>query len=139
MANNPKVRSILRERFGIDIPEDTVFLPGLHNTTTDDVHIYDTEERYAELFNEKGKHGYAVIKNIEKNAYDWSQVRPEWGLSGNFAMVIGRRSLTKNANLRGKVFLHSYDYRLDRKGFILENILSGPDRKGFIITMWWAG
>jgi len=158
MANNPKVRSILRERFGIDIPEDTVFLPGLHNTTTDDVHIYDTEtlpakysfllekiredllkaklltseERYAELFNEKGKHGYAVIKNIEKNAYDWSQVRPEWGLSGNFAMVIGRRSLTKNANLRGKVFLHSYDYRLDRKGFILENILSGP----LIVAQW---
>ncbi len=158
MANNPKVRVLLKERFGIDIPEDTFFLPGIHNTTTDDVYIYDTEvlpakysfllekvkedlfkaklltseERYIELFDDKEKSDYMRIKEIEKNAYDWSQVRPEWGLSGNFAMIIGRRALTEKANLRGKVFLHSYDYRLDKKGFILENILSGP----LIVAHW---
>jgi uncharacterized protein YbcC (UPF0753/DUF2309 family) len=26
----------------------------------------------------------------------------------------------------GRVFLHSYDYRVDKRGFLLENILAGP-------------
>jgi uncharacterized protein YbcC (UPF0753/DUF2309 family) len=26
----------------------------------------------------------------------------------------------------GRVFLHSYDCRVDKKGFLLENILAGP-------------
>ena len=69
---------------------------------------------------------------VLENAYDWSQVRPEWGLSGNYAFVIGRRETTRDLNLEGKVFLHSYDYRIDMKGFLLENILSGP----LVVGQW---
>ena len=36
MANKPEVRKELKNR-GIEIPEDTWFLPGEHNTTTDRV------------------------------------------------------------------------------------------------------
>ena len=57
---------------------------------------------------------------------DWSQVRPEWGLSQNLYFVIGRRHLTEQAELNGRAFLHSYDYRVDPKRRLLENILTGP-------------
>jgi hypothetical protein len=63
---------------------------------------------------------------------DWSQVRPEWGLSRNAYMVIGRRSLTMDMSLEGRSFLHSYDYRLDPMQRLLENILTGP----LVVAQW---
>ncbi|GAB6065937.1 YbcC family protein [Aquifex pyrophilus] len=158
MANNPEVRKLMRERFNVDIPENTYFIPALHNTTTDEVVLYETDklpeevrqrlkeiegdlhratvltalERYDELFEENREEEVRKAYKVAENAYDWSQVRPEWGLSGNYAFVIGGRYLTKHLNLEGKVFLHSYDYRIDRKGFLLETILSGP----MIVGQW---
>jgi uncharacterized protein YbcC (UPF0753/DUF2309 family) len=66
---------------------------------------------------------------------DWSQVRPEWGLSGNAAFIIGRRHVSEKLDLEGRVFLHSYDWRADRKGRLLENILTGPLVVGQWISM----
>ncbi|AEB12699.1 DUF2309 domain-containing protein [Marinithermus hydrothermalis] len=155
MANHPKVRELLKQKHGISIPETTHFVPGLHNTTTDAVQLYDLEylpskllpvlegvradleaatlhtaqERALEL---GVKPEYAEVL---EHAYDWSQVRPEWGLSGNYAFVIGRREVTRALDLKGKVFLHSYDYRVDPKGRLLENILSGPLIVGHWINM----
>lgn len=152
MANDPKVRNLLRERFGISIPEDTYFVPGIHNTTTDEVKLHDLEllppkvipiiERIEDDLKRAGE-TTAIERaeelgvepsysRVEENAYDWSQVRPEWGLSGNYAFVIGRREITEGINLDGKVFLHSYDYKVDPKGFLLENILSGP----LVVGQW---
>ena len=152
MANDPKVRELLRDRYSIDIPESTFFVPGLHNTTTDEVTLHDldlvppkllpllekieedlrraTEATALERAKELGTD--PEYSRVLENAYDWSQVRPEWGLSGNYAFVIGRRETTRRMNLEGKVFLHSYDYRVDRKGFLLENILSGP----LVVGQW---
>ena len=42
MANRPEVRDGLRER-GIDIPDDTWFIGGYHDTCSDDVELYDLE------------------------------------------------------------------------------------------------
>jgi uncharacterized protein YbcC (UPF0753/DUF2309 family) len=63
---------------------------------------------------------------------DWSQVRPEWGLSGNAYFIIGRRALTQSRALDGRAFLHSYDYRVDPKRRLLENILTGP----LVVGQW---
>ncbi len=161
MANKKEVREKLRER-GINIPEDTVFIPGEHNTTTDEVELYDLDtvppehmpylrkviedlklagkltalERCKELpTSENCKEEEEAFKEVLRNSVDWTQVRPEWGLSGNYAFIVGRRELTKNLNLRGKVFLHSYDYRKDPKGLLLEIILSGPLVVGEWINM----
>lgn len=68
----------------------------------------------------------------QRNASDWSQARPEWGLSRNAAFVIGRRQLTAGMDLEGRVFLNSYDYRCDPKGRLLENILAGP----LVVGQW---
>ncbi len=159
MANNPRVREKLRER-GIDIPDDTYFLAGEHNTTTDEVEFFDTEnlpathtpflkqitedirqagfrtalERCADLECETNREKDAHT-SVKKNSVDWTQVRPEWGLSGNYAFIIGGRHLTESINLEGKVFLHSYNWRIDPKGLLLEIILSGPLVVGEWINM----
>ncbi len=149
MANDPQVRSILKERFSINIPEDTFFVPGLHNTTTDEVTLYDFDmlppqltplideirealRRAKVLTATERADELPKTSDVEDNAHDWSQVRPEWGLSGNYAFIIGRRDLTEGLDLGGRVFLHSYDYRKDPKGFFLENIFSGP----LVVGQW---
>jgi uncharacterized protein YbcC (UPF0753/DUF2309 family) len=62
-------------------------------------------------------------------------VRPEWGLSRNAAFIIGRRKLTRAIDLDGRVFLHSYDYRMDPAGRFLEIVMTGPQVVGQWINM----
>lgn len=163
IANKPSVREHLRDQ-GIDIPDDTWFVPGLHNTTTDQLRLHDLDllpashlvyldrlsnglqaaahlcaaERMPSLLG-GGDDGDAPPANPTsayraawRNALDWSQVRPEWGLSRNAAFVIGRRHITHALDLEGRVFLHSYDYHFDPKGRLLENILGGP----LVVGQW---
>jgi hypothetical protein len=67
-----------------------------------------------------------------RRAADWAEPQPEWGLAGNAAFVIGPRSMTKGLNLRGRVFLHSYDPGLDVDGSTLELLLTAP----MVVTQW---
>jgi len=158
MANKPAVRQRLLEQ-GITIPDDAWFVPALHNTTTDEIVMHDlellpsshpvyfdrlkngllaarrlcTQERIPELdFISKQPSSVDADKRALRNAMDWSQVRPEWGLSRNVYFIIGPRSLTETFSLEGRAFLHSYDYRVDRKLRLLENIMSGP----LVVGQW---
>ncbi len=158
MANKPAIRQRLRKQ-GVDIPDDAWFVPAMHNTTTDEVDLHDldllpsthpiyldrlranfiaasrlcAQERVPtlEFISEVTKPENAD-KQALRNAMDWSQVRPEWGLSRNVYFIIGRRSLTKTFSLDGRAFLHSYDYRVDSKLLLLENILTGP----LVVGQW---
>jgi hypothetical protein len=161
MANKPLVREQLAKN-GIAIPQDTYFIAGLHNTTTDDIDLFDLEDlppthrkdllqlvRDLELagtrnsqercarFPEIGASPSAAKarRAVHRRAGDWSQVRPEWGLSGNAAFIIGRRALTRGINLDGRAFLHSYDYREDLDGRLLEVVMTGPQIVGQWINM----
>jgi len=159
MANKPEVRQRLNE-IGIQIPDDTCFVPALHNTTTDEISLYDldlipsshlvyldrlrkgltaasrlcAQERLPTLHDTNGnqEEPAAAQRFMDRNSLDWSQVRPEWGLSGNAYFVIGNRALTRKAKLNGRAFLHSYDYRLDKRRRLLENILTGP----LVVGQW---
>lgn len=157
MGNKPAVRQRLKLQ-GIDIPDDAWFIPALHNTTTDEVAMHDldllpsthpvyldrlqnglisacrlcTQERVPSLeFVSKTPIEHAN-KRAQRNAMDWSQVRPEWGLSRNVYFVIGRRNLTAACSLEGRAFLHSYDYKVDSKQRLLENIITGP----LVVGQW---
>ena len=57
---------------------------------------------------------------------------PEWGLSRNAYFIIARRDLTQQLALDGRAFLHSYDYRVDPKRRLLENIITGP----LVVGQW---
>jgi uncharacterized protein len=161
MANKPLVREQLAKN-GIVIPQDTYFVAGQHNTTTDDVDLIDLEdlppthrkdllqlvrdlesagtlnsqERCARFPETKTSlPASKARRTVHRRSADWSQVRPEWGLSGNAAFIIGRRALTRGINLDGRAFLHSYDYREDFDGQLLEVVLTGPQIVGQWINM----
>lgn len=158
IANKSAVREGLRGQ-GIDIPDDTWFVPAFHNTTTDCIQLHDMDllppshlvyvdrlssnlqsatrlsaaERMPTLEPENaGIDPAKAYRNAQRNASDWSQVRPEWGLSRNIGCVIGRRHLTEQMDMQGRVFLQSYDYSIDPKGRLLENILSGA----LVVGQW---
>ncbi|MDS0223065.1 DUF2309 domain-containing protein [Haloarcula sp. S1AR25-5A] len=152
ICNNEAVRAELRDR-GFEIPDDTVFLAGEHNTTTDEVELYDSdvpeshvaelaqlrsdlatarEEAAAERAESMGADGSAAVSETERRAADWAETRPEWGLAGNAGFVIGPRELTSDLDLDGRAFLHSYDWSTDPDGDALEAILTGP----MVVTQW---
>jgi hypothetical protein len=158
MANKPAVRARLREQ-GIDIPDDAWFAPALHDTTTDELQVYDLDHIPAShvVYLDRLHNGLTSASRrcaqeriptlqapevegetrdahleARRNAMDWSQVRPEWGLSGNAYFIIGRRALTQGLSLEGRAFLHSYDYRIDPKRRLLETILTGP----LVVGQW---
>jgi len=158
MANNQKVRERLA-KVGIDIPSDTHFLAGQMNTTTDEIELFDLEdvppthrEDLSLLQQDLNKAAALTSRercgrfpdapqtsketkteaHVRRRSIDWSQVRPEWGLSGNTAFVIGRRELTKGLDLEGRVFLHSYDYREDPNNRLLEVLLTAPQ----VVAQW---
>ncbi|MFQ5992241.1 MAG: DUF2309 domain-containing protein [Nitrospiraceae bacterium] len=161
MANSAQVRAILQER-GLSIPPDTWFLAGKHITTTDRVIFYHLEDvpsthqpDLQELVRDLAQAGMhqalercrrlpgsparlspeTAYRYVARLSADWSQVRPEWGLSGNAAFIVGRRSLTRGINLGGRVFLHSYDPEQDPSGNVLEKIMTAPLIVGEWISM----
>jgi uncharacterized protein len=150
VLNDTAIRDNLAAR-GIQIPPETIFLAAEHNTVTDDVTFLNLNQyqhrmsapiepllaafKEASHLNRRMRKARlpAVIKNaISMNATDWSQVRPEWGLAGNAAMIIGPRSLTENLDMKGRAFLHSYDAQSDNQGQSLEAILTGA----LIVAQW---
>jgi len=158
MANKPAIRERLAKN-GIVIPSDTHFLAGQVDTTTDEVQLFDLEdvptthrrdlarlladlreagrltslERCARLPDAPAALTPArAVAHLRRRSADWSQVRPEWGLSGNAAFIVGRRAITKGLDLAGRVFLHSYDYREDPTNRLLEVLLTAPQ----VVAQW---
>jgi len=153
VCNDETVRADLRER-GYDIPEDTVFLGAEHNTTTDEITLFDDEvpESHRESLEElredleRARAGSATersetltnadpedgVDETARRAVDWAETRPEWGLAGNASFVIGPRELTDDQDLEGRAFLHSYDWSTDPDGDALELIMLGP----LVVTQW---
>ncbi|MFZ5863897.1 MAG: DUF2309 domain-containing protein [Nitrospirota bacterium] len=161
MANKAQVRHALAKN-GLIIPQDTYFIAGQHDTTTDTVELFDLEDiphthmsdldRLLRGLEKAGRRTSRercgrfpelppdlslskAVRETSRRSGDWSQVRPEWGLSGNAAFVIGRRELTHGVDLAGRAFLHSYDYRGDANGRLLEIVMTGPQVVGQWINM----
>ena len=149
LANLPEVRKALAESHNVVIPENTLFIGAEHNTTTDDIVLFDSEvpELHRTLVQTlktnllkaqrtatQDRLGYKVnsVASAQRKANDWGETRPEWGLAKNAGFIVGPRSLTKNTNLYSRCFLHSYDWKLDAEGKALEGIMQGP----LVVTQW---
>jgi len=149
LANLPEVRKALADSHNIIIPEDTIFIGAEHNTTTDDIVLFDSEipashktlvetlkanlvkAQKTATEDRLGSKGNSVA-SAQQKANDWGETRPEWGLAKNAGFIIGERSLTKNTNLDSRCFLHSYDWEMDSEGKALEGIMQGP----MVVTQW---
>ncbi|MEM8530475.1 MAG: DUF2309 domain-containing protein [Chloroflexota bacterium] len=156
VLNDPAVRAQLPAQ-GFQVPADTYFVPGLHDTSIDEVTLFDTDaipeshredvaqlqrwlagagaqvraERSIALGVEKQPQGF-LDKLLRRRAQDWSEVRPEWALARNAAFIAARRERTYGANLEGRSFLHEYDWKTDPDNSILTLILSAP----MVVASW---
>ncbi len=135
MLNDPRVRVGLAAR-GLVVPDDTVFVGGLHNTCNEYVKFADTDRvpaTHLDLFHEaKAAIEVALARNaherarrfgsaplaltpeaarrhMDARAEDLAQVRPEWGHATNALCVVGRRERTRGLYLDRRAFLTSYD------------------------------
>jgi uncharacterized protein YbcC (UPF0753/DUF2309 family) len=151
LLNDQDVRAGLAER-GIAIPEDTLFLAALHDTTTDGVNIYaadhpsaahagdlDRAERWLKSAGVLARGERALrlprsagSRDIPHRARDWAELRPEWALAGCHAFVAAPRSRTAGRDLAGQAFLHDYDWRRDEGFGVLELILTAP----VVVASW---
>ena len=139
MANRAEVRELLRER-GVDIPEDTWFVGGYHDTCGDDVELYDLEDvpathesdvkrieasleearahnakERARRFESSPAHASPAmaLRHVEERSEHLAEPRPEYGHCTNAVCIVGRRSLTRGLFLDRRAFLTSYDASQD--------------------------
>ncbi len=135
MANRPEVRTSLRG-LGIDIPPDTWFIGGYHDTCSDDVELYDLDVVPATHLNDlsriqeslekaraRNAHERArrfescpkdaspdiALRHVEERSEHLAEPRPEYGHCTNAVCIVGRRSLTRGLFLDRRAFLASYD------------------------------
>jgi hypothetical protein len=163
LLNDPATRRGLLQK-GIDIPADTFFVAGLHDTVTDSVDLYDTEtlppshdgdlrklrqwldaagqatrmERAAFL-GTAGLPAPHITADVQRRTRDWAEVRPEWALAGNAAFIAAPRARTRHSNLEGRSFLHDYNWRDDVGFATLQLIMTAPMVVGNWINMQYYG
>src|SRR5581483_1742620 len=150
MANRAEVRERLRER-GIEIPEDTWFVGGYHDSCSDDVELFDLEalpvthqpdlDRLMESLNtarawnahERARRfesapgavtAEAALRHVEERSEHLAEPRPEYGHCTNSVCVVGRRSLTRGLFLDRRAFLVSYDANQDPDDASLSALLA---------------
>lgn len=156
LLNEHSVRRGLKAR-GIVIPADTWFLAALHDTTTDEVRVFDADEmpaglapdlvqlrlwleqasdltrmQRAALLGIGNLPDHRVEANVRQRSRDWSQVRPEWALANNAAFIAAPRQRTAAANLGGRAFLQEYVWQKDDGFKILELIMTAP----MVVANW---
>ena len=155
VLNDAGVRQGLQAR-GLPIPEDTVFIAGVHDTSTDEVRLLDADRvpeshrrelagvrRWLDAAGDATRRERACTMSLDASsgslerqladrAGDWSQTRPEWALARNMAFVVARRSRTVGRNLQGRAFLHEYDAAQDTDLSVLSLILSAP----MVVASW---
>lgn len=148
LLNDPETREGLSAH-GIDIPADTVFVSGLHDTTTDRITLYDGDlaasvpelSRIRSWLDRAGEQARAEralrlpgadAATVARRALNWAEVRPEWGLAGCSAFIAAPRSVTSACDLQGRAFLHSYDWTADGDFATLELILTAP----VVVASW---
>ena len=141
LLNAADVRAGLGAK-GVTVPADTRFVAALHDTTTDEVTLYDVDG--VDLAVVRGWLAEAGVRARTERALrlpgakpaaraaDWAQVRPEWGLAGCSAFVAAPRNRTAGRDLAGRSFLHSYDWRQDTGFGVLELILTAP----VVVASW---
>ncbi|GAB4208105.1 MAG: hypothetical protein Fur0023_19410 [Bacteroidia bacterium] len=147
--NDKIVRNLLNEK-GIHIPEDTVFIAGLHGTTSDRIYFYDTDvmndvqkkqhQQYLKVFekalalNAKERARRFVTMNIKRTPEEIHDIikrrkfslfepRPEYNHATNAVCIVGKRDISKYVFGDRRWFLNSYDYQKDQDGKYLLMVL----------------
>ncbi len=153
LLNDHDVRKGLAGR-GLVIPDDTLFVGALHDTTTDEITLYDADhpspvhaedlKKARAWFSAAAKvtRGERALRlprakderTIPPRSRDWAEVRPEWALAGCKAFIAAPRKRTAGRSLEGRAFLHDFDWQQDKeRGYgVLELIMTAP----VVVASW---
>ncbi len=151
ILNDRRVREWLARR-GLVVPDETFFVGGMHNTSSEVVTFYDLDLLPASHLDEFNAVRALVERACDRDAHersrrfrsapltlsfaaarlavearteDLAQVRPEWGHATNAISIVGRRETTRGLFLDRRAFLTSYDpAQDDADDSILTAILS---------------
>lgn len=150
MANDPEVRRRLAAQ-GIAIPDETWFVGGERNTSTNRITLFDLDrlpeharphvERVRAALDrarereaaERCRHfepaarsrtPRAALAHVEGRGLDLAQPRPEYGHGSNALCLVGRRDTTRGLFLDRRCFLVSYDPAGDPEAVILARVLA---------------
>jgi uncharacterized protein YbcC (UPF0753/DUF2309 family) len=135
ILNDSRVRFLLSKR-GLELPAETVFVGGLHNTCNDALTYFDLDdlplshredfESVREVFEracDRNAHERCrrfesapldlslqeARRHVEERAEDLAQTRPECGHATNALCIVARRDRTRGLYLDRRAFLTSYD------------------------------
>ena len=150
-ANDPEVRRKLKEEHNIIIPDDTWFVGGYHDTTSDLVELYDLDklpeshkadlararevidaaraknalERSQKFMLTDASTPDTALRHVELRSRDVAEVRPELGHSTNAAIFVARRSISKGRFWDRRVFMPTYDpFNDDDEGSNLQTVIT---------------
>lgn len=142
ILNDTRVRDRLFRR-GLELPPQTVFVGGLHNTCDDSVTFFDLDRLPLshrddfEMFRasleaacDRNAHERcrrfqsapltltfsAARRHVEERSEDLAQTRPECGHATNALCIVGRRSRTRGLFMDRRAFLVSYDPLQEQPG-----------------------
>ena len=149
LLNDPETRAGLASR-GVEVADDTLFVAGLHDTTTDAITIYDdglpaSRNGSLAIVREWLAQAAKIARaeralrmpgasgaSIPARAQNWAEIRPEWGLAGCAAFIAAPRAATAGRDLGGRAFLHCYDWQADEGFGTLELIITAP----VVVASW---
>ena len=151
LLTDPDVRAGLVDH-AISIPATTHFVAALHDTTTDEIRVYnaDAAEAPAVQILAQARNWFAAAgviargeralrlpraaggTRVARRSHDWAETRPEWALAGAQAFVAAPRSRTTGRDLAGRTFLHDYDWHRDADFGVLELIMTAP----VVVASW---
>ena len=151
LLNDPEVRAGLPAA-GIIVPDTTLFIAALHDTTTDAITLYADDcpspAHHKDIV--RARHWLAAAgsmaraeralrlpradgaASIGRRSTDWAETRPEWALAGCRAFIAAPRHRTVGRNLGGRAFLHDYDWHQDVGFGVLELIMTAP----VVVASW---
>jgi uncharacterized protein YbcC (UPF0753/DUF2309 family) len=128
--------------------KDTVFIAAEHDTTDDSITFYDIPQalkahpiwlRITNDLQRVSRQNYdkraQLLRTQRLSPYHWAAVRPEWGLAGHQAFLIGPHWWGAHLLQSGQAFSHSYNDRDDNDGAVLAGIFQGPLTVAFLLSM----
>lgn len=150
MANHREVRTLL-ETAGFQIPKDTSFVGGLHDTASDVIEYYDVDKLSNIGLTLHIKNAKLIEKTLERNARErarrfasisqtssdlqirqaikdrtvkYFETRPELNHGSNALCYVGDRNTIRGLFLDRRAFLSSYNPNRDPDGSLLSTVLA---------------
>ena len=149
MFNKPEVRTMLKDKYAIEIPAEAHCIGGYHNTCNDEVQYYDLDlvppadheeveklknliliacksnslERCRRFAQSNVSTPQEAFQEVHERSQTLAEPRPEYGHASNALCIVGKRENTKNLFFDRRAFLVSYDYKSDSSAQILCGIM----------------